>query len=137
MGDCRMSKARERIFVWQCNVFGPPSPAIVYDGMPSLEAIPGTKVRLQPGDTRSLDELVRDHPLPCAAADQKRAIISDDDAERLAAIRVDSIVYVKLLAAGDERGCLAIEQRYGLAGLPPQQVSERLAAMLKQEGGTL
>jgi hypothetical protein len=62
-------------------------------------------------------------------------MISGSDAEVQAEIKADAVAYIKLLAAGDERGCLNIEDKYGLIGLPPQQVSEQLAEMAKPEGG--
>lgn len=64
-------------------------------------------------------------------------MIAGSDAEVSAEIGADAIAYGKLLAAGDERGCLAIEEKYGFVGLPPQAVSEHLAEMAKPEGGGL
>jgi hypothetical protein len=64
------------------------------------------------------------------------AMIEGDDAEVAAEIATDAAAYGKLLAAGDDRGCIEIEQKYGLTGLTPQQVSEHLAEMSKPaEGG--
>jgi hypothetical protein len=57
-------------------------------------------------------------------------MIAGDDAEVAIEIAADCNAYTRLLIAGDIQGCLAIEEKYGLVGLPPQQVSETLAEMV-------
>jgi hypothetical protein len=63
-------------------------------------------------------------------------MIASDDAELVAEIAADAKSYVQALAAGDDRGCLAIEQKYDLVGLTPEQVSQHLADMALQGGAS-
>ncbi len=68
-------------------------------------------------------------------SDSWDAMIAGDDAEVSAEIRADAVAYTRHFLAGHLEGCIAIEQKYGLYGLSPQQVSEQLAEMSKPEGG--
>lgn len=61
-------------------------------------------------------------------------MIAGDDAEVSAEIMADSASYVRFLARGDSFACTAIEQKYGLYGLSPEQVTEQLAEMAKPDG---
>lgn len=64
-------------------------------------------------------------------------MISGDDEEVAAEIRADAVAFGKLIAAGDEAGCIVIQQKYSFMGLPPEKISELLAEMGKpSEGGT-
>lgn len=56
---------RPRSFIWQRNPFGPPTPQIVFDE-PRVgpQDKPVAEVKLEPDDTRSLEQLVRDYPIP-------------------------------------------------------------------------
>ena len=64
------------------------------------------------------------------------AMIAGDDAEVAAEISADAAAYTQHFLAGRLDGCIAIEQKYGLFGLSPQQVSEQLCEMSKPaEGG--
>ena len=48
-------------------------------------------------------------------------------------IRADLSAYTAAMQRGDTDACIAIEQRYGLLGLSPQQVSEELFDMIAQK----
>ncbi|CAN7381983.1 hypothetical protein LJR220_003399 [Bradyrhizobium sp. LjRoot220] len=63
------------------------------------------------------------------------SMIAGDDAEVSAEIAADASAYAQLCEIDDSRGCLTIEEKYGLAGLPPQQVTEILAEMAKPDEG--
>lgn len=65
------------------------------------------------------------------------AMIAGDDAEVAAEIAADAVAYTRHLIANRIDACIAIEKKYGLFGLSPQQVSEQLVEMSKpSEGGT-
>jgi hypothetical protein len=61
-----MTDPRPRSFVWQRNIFGPPTPQIVFDDprAGSLDIVPRAEVALYPSDIRSLDELAKNYPAP-------------------------------------------------------------------------
>jgi len=52
--------------------------------------------------------------------------IAQSDSELEAQARVDLTKYIACMMRSDTDGCIAIEKRYGLYGLSPQQVSEEL-----------
>jgi len=56
-------------------------------------------------------------------------MIAGTDAEVEAEIRADALAYAKHHVAGDTNACIAIEKKYGLFGLSPEQVSTMLAEM--------
>lgn len=58
--------SRPRSFIWQCNLFGPPTRQIVFDDprVGSLDIKPLFEVALDPDDTRTLDELAAAYPAP-------------------------------------------------------------------------
>lgn len=58
-------------------------------------------------------------------------MIAGDDAEVAAEIAADLNAYTRHLASSETDACIAIENKYGLFGLSPQQVSECLAEMAK------
>lgn len=62
-------------------------------------------------------------------------MIAGDDAEVAAEIAADLNAYTRHFAAAETEACVAIEKKYGLLGLSPQQVSECLAERMKPEGG--
>lgn len=63
-------------------------------------------------------------------------MLTQDDAELLAEIKADEAAYAYHHHAGDVAACVTIEQKYGLYGLSPLQVSEQLHEMtLPIEGG--
>jgi hypothetical protein len=65
------------------------------------------------------------------------SMIAGDDAEVAAEIRADAVAYTRHFLGNRNKACVAIEQKYGLSGLSPQQVSEQLCEMSKPaEGGT-
>jgi len=57
-------------------------------------------------------------------------MIAGDDAEVAEEIRSDALAYVKHLADGNEQVCIRIEEKYGLVGMTPEQVSRTLAEMV-------
>jgi hypothetical protein len=63
-------------------------------------------------------------------------ILAQDDAELLAKIKADKAAYAFHVRDGNVAACIEIEQKYGLYGLSPQQVSEQLHEMAQPiEGG--
>jgi hypothetical protein len=62
-------------------------------------------------------------------------MIEGDEAEVIAEIRSDMIAYSVHMLSNNTAAAIAIEQKYGLYGLSPQQVSEQLHEMTLPEGG--
>lgn len=56
-------------------------------------------------------------------------MLAQDDAELVAEIKADKAAYAFHMHAGNVAACVTIEQKYGLYGLSPQQVSEQLHEM--------
>lgn len=56
-------------------------------------------------------------------------MLADSDAEFVAELKFDIATYAARLASGNKSGCLEIEQKYGLFGMSPEQVSEQLHQM--------
>jgi hypothetical protein len=63
------------------------------------------------------------------------AMIEGDDDEVAAEIRADAVNYTRHFLAGQTDSCVVIEQKYGLYGLSPEQVSEQLCEMSKPTPG--
>jgi len=61
-------------------------------------------------------------------------MIAGDDAEVCAEIAADKAAYAFHMRDGNVDACIAIEKKYGLFGLSPQQVSEQLAEMATPAG---
>lgn len=57
-------------------------------------------------------------------------LIAGDDAEVAEEIRADALAYVKHLVDGNKQACIRIEEKYGLVGMTPEQVSTTLAEMM-------
>jgi hypothetical protein len=62
-------------------------------------------------------------------------MLADTDEELITEIRSDMAAYTARLLSGNTAGCVQIEQKYGLYGLSPQQVSEQLHEMTLPIGG--
>lgn len=61
-----MTDSRPRTFLW-ANRNGVPFPQIVFEprvGCAELPVIKGTEIKLDPDDTRTLDQLAADYPAP-------------------------------------------------------------------------
>jgi hypothetical protein len=56
-------------------------------------------------------------------------MLADTDEELIAEIKFDLAAYTARLLSGNTTGCDEIEEKYGLYGLSPQQVSEQLHEM--------
>lgn len=62
-------------------------------------------------------------------------MIEQADAELVAEIKTDKAAYAYHMRRGNVDACIAIEKKYGIFGLSPQQVSEQLEEMAKPDGG--
>lgn len=62
-------------------------------------------------------------------------MIAGADAEVAAEIKADGAAYAFHMRGGNVAACVTIEQKYGLFGLSPQQVSEQLHEMSLPIGG--